>query len=350
MRKTLTLWMSLLLLAGTATAQKSSITLHFEGLPEEGRPVLNIVAGENLKPIDTLQNTSGTKTTQKIPLDIKEPTLYILTTTLQSGAMLHFMIEPGDKAQADVAYVEQENNQSQFKITSCKGSKNMEVYRQFNDIIMGATNPTTQALVPGQVEQLLKDNSDVLVSAFLVTYFERQFEQYATLYMAVRDGLIKKYPNDPFVAHIDSRLKGLLLPGMDAPDIAMKDKDGVVRRLSDLRGKVVLVDFWASWCGPCRRENPNVVNIYKQYHDQGLEIYSVSLDKQRDAWLKAIKDDGLLWPNHVSDLNGWTSSGGKTYGIMSIPATVLIDREGKIIARNLRGIELENAIAKALGN
>lgn len=350
MRKTLTLLMTLLLLAGTAAAQKSSLTLHIEGLPEGGYPILNKVAGDKLVAIDTLQNSSNSKTSQKIPLDIKEPTLFVLTETGRKGAMLHFMMEPGDKVQADIVYFETEDNQGQYKITSCKGSKNMEVYRQFNDIIMSATNPTMQALVPGQVEQLVKDNSNVLVSAFLVTYFEHQFEQYATLYMAVRDGLIKKYPTNQFVAHIDTRLKGLLLPGMDAPDIAMKDKDGVTRKLSDLRGNVVLVDFWASWCGPCRRENPNVVNIYKKYHSQGLEIYSVSLDKQRDAWLKAINDDGLLWPNHVSDLNGWTSSGGKTYGIMSIPATVLIDREGKIIARNLRGAELENAIAKALGN
>lgn len=349
MRKTLTHLMTLLLLAGTATAQKSSLTLHIEGMPEEGRPILNKVDGDQLVTIDTLQNTSGTKTSLKIPLDIKEPTLYILTETMRKGAMSHFLIEPGDKVQADIVYYEADADHGQYRITSSKGSKNMEVYRQFNDIIQGASNATTQALVPGQIEQLLRANNDVLVSAFLVTYFEPRFEQYATLYQTVRDGLIERYPTNQFVAHLANRLKGLLLPGMEAPDIVMKDKDGVTRKLSDLRGKVVLVDFWASWCGPCRRENPNVVNIYKKYRDQGLEIYSVSLDKTRDAWLKAIKDDGLLWENHVSDLNGWTSSGGKAYGIMSIPATVLIDREGKIISRNLRGAELEKAIVEALG-
>ena len=133
---------------------------------------------------------------------------------------------------------------------------------------------------------------------------------------------------------------------MEAPEISMKDTEGNTRHLSDLRGKVVLIDFWASWCGPCRRENPNVVKLYKKYHDRGFEIYSVSLDKEKSAWLKAIKDDGLVWPNHVSDLNGWTSSGGKTYGIMSVPSTVLVDKDGKIIARNLRGSELEKKLSE----
>ena len=155
-----------------------------------------------------------------------------------------------------------------------------------------------------------------------------------------------KHPNDPYVKHLNDRLKSVLLPGMEAPEISMKDTEGNTRRLSDLRGKVVLIDFWASWCGPCRRENPNVVKLYKKYHDRGFEIYSVSLDKEKSAWLKAIKDDGLVWPNHVSDLNGWTSSGGKTYGIMSVPSTVLVDKDGKIIARNLRGSELEKKLSE----
>ena len=345
MRHKLTLLMALLLTVGTAVAQKTTLTLHIEGMPEGSKAILGKVEGDKLVPVDTLANTAD-KTGQKLTLDIKDPALYILHEPGRN-AMCHMMVEPGDKVQTHIVFVEQDN-QGQFRVIATKGSKNMELYRQFNDILMGAANPTMQALVPGQVEKLLRENSDVLMSAFLVTYFEQQFEQYATLYMAVRDGLIKKYPTNQFVMHIDTRLKGLLLPGMDAPDIAMKDADGNIRRLSDLQGHVVLVDFWASWCGPCRRENPNVVNIYKRYHEKGLEIYSVSLDKTRDAWLKAIKDDGLLWENHVSDLKGWTSSGGKTYGIMSIPATVLIDREGKIIARNLRGADLEKAIAEAL--
>ncbi len=129
----------------------------------------------------------------------------------------------------------------------------------------------------------------------------------------------------------------------------LADRDGNDRKLSNLRGKVVLIDLWASWCRPCRMENPNVVKMYKKYHSMGFEIFSVSMDRDRSAWLKAIKDDGLVWPNHVSDLQGWTSTGGATYGITSIPATVLIDKEGRVIARNLRGTELENKLKQIFG-
>jgi thiol-disulfide isomerase/thioredoxin len=110
-----------------------------------------------------------------------------------------------------------------------------------------------------------------------------------------------------------------------------------------------MIDFWASWCRPCRMENPNVVKLYHKYHDKGFEIYSVSLDKNRADWVRAIEQDGLVWPNHVSDLNGWTSSGGATYGIMSVPSTVLVDRDGKIIARNLRGYDLANKLKEIFG-
>lgn len=135
-------------------------------------------------------------------------------------------------------------------------------------------------------------------------------------------------------------------PGDAAPDIAMAGIDGELRNLSDLRGKVVLIDFWASWCGPCRRENPHVVNAYRTYGPRGFEVFSVSLDKSRDPWLKAIEQDGLVWPGHVSDLAGWSNAAARLYGVTSIPHTVLIDPEGNIIARNLRGRALTAKLAE----
>lgn len=132
--------------------------------------------------------------------------------------------------------------------------------------------------------------------------------------------------------------------GSPAPDIALTDPDGKVRKLSSLKGKVVLVDFWASWCGPCRKENPNVVAIYSKYKDKGFEVFSVSLDKDRESWLKAITKDNLSWPNHVSDLKYWKSEGAAIYGVTSIPFTVLVDKKGKIVATRLRGDELENKV------
>lgn len=137
--------------------------------------------------------------------------------------------------------------------------------------------------------------------------------------------------------------------GSEAPDIVLANLDGKDVSLSSLRGKVVLIDFWASWCGPCRRENPNVVKTYKKYKNKGFEVYSVSLDSNKQRWMAAIEKDGLIWDAHVSDLKKWSSQPVGLYGVNSIPRTFLIDRDGKIIAKNLRGPALENKIKEVLG-
>jgi thiol-disulfide isomerase/thioredoxin len=156
----------------------------------------------------------------------------------------------------------------------------------------------------------------------------------------------KAYPENPFVQqrHQQVEVERKTAIGASAPDISLTDSDGKIRKLSSLKGKVVLIDFWASWCGPCRKENPNVVSIYGKYHDKGFEIYSVSLDKERNSWLAAIAKDNLTWPNHVSDLKYWKSEGAAAYGVTAIPFTVLVDKKGKIVAKKLRGEELENKV------
>lgn len=131
--------------------------------------------------------------------------------------------------------------------------------------------------------------------------------------------------------------------GGDAPKFTQNDTEGNPISLEDFKGKVVLLDFWASWCGPCRRENPNVVKVYEQYKDKGFEILGVSLDKDKGRWVDAIAKDNLTWPQ-VSDLKGWSNEVGKMYGVSSIPHTVLIDEEGKILALKLRGEALEKKL------
>ncbi len=155
----------------------------------------------------------------------------------------------------------------------------------------------------------------------------------------IKEYKAQAYANDP------------LAPGKPAPDFEEKMTDGTTTmKLSDLKGKVVLLDFWASWCGPCRRENPNVVQQYAKYKDDGFTVMSVSLDRSKEAWLAAIEKDGLTWPNHVSDLQQWSSRVAAMYGVRSIPFTVLIDQDGNIIRTNVRGEDLQRELAKIFGH
>ncbi|MFC0185182.1 Peroxiredoxin [Pseudarcicella hirudinis] len=149
----------------------------------------------------------------------------------------------------------------------------------------------------------------------------------------------------PFIENL-KRLQGVNV-GSEAPEIALKTPEDKVLNLSSLRGKYVLIDFWASWCGPCRRENPNVVRMYNKFKDKGFEIYGVSLDQDKDAWINAIKKDGLVW-QHVSDLQFWNSAAAVAYGVQGIPATFLLDKNGNVIAKSLRGEELERKLEEVL--
>jgi thiol-disulfide isomerase/thioredoxin len=174
----------------------------------------------------------------------------------------------------------------------------------------------------------------------------------------VSEAYSKNYKNSPIsislaaqVKEIESSYNDFILSKSgkkSAPEIALKNPEGKVIKLSSLRGKVVLIDFWASWCGPCRRENPNVVRMYEKYKNKGFTVFSVSLDKDAEAWKRAIKSDGLIWPNHVSDLLEWDTPMKDLYGFNSIPYTVLVNKEGKIIGTNLRGQNLEQKLLEVL--
>lgn len=189
-------------------------------------------------------------------------------------------------------------------------------------------------------------NKEVVYLTFIrlmQQYDEDYIRQLANIYA-------KEYPSSEIAKKLIASLpKGAPAVGEAAPEISLTNPEGKKMSLSSLKGKVVLIDFWASWCGPCRRENPNVVNVYNKYKDKGFTVFSVSLDNKKEDWMQAIQKDNLTWESHVSDLKGWKSAAAATYGVKGIPATFLIDKEGKVIATNLRGESLEAALKELLG-
>ena len=174
-------------------------------------------------------------------------------------------------------------------------------------------------------------------------------DKYSDLYKSLDAGLSKKFPKDKNVIMFHEVVERMLSTnvGQFAPEISLPSPDGKEIALSSLKGKLVLIDFWASWCGPCRKEMPNVVKIYSKFKNKGLEIYGVSLDQDKEKWMEAITKDGINWPQ-VSDLKYWDNLAARIYNVQGIPYTVLIDKDGKIIAKNLRGQELEKKIAEVL--
>ena len=197
------------------------------------------------------------------------------------------------------------------------------------------------------IVQKIRQNSDKYSSIMAIQSLEP--DKYADVYKALDEGLNKKFPHDRNVMMFHDVVTRMLATtlGQTAPDIVMQSPDGKEIALSSFRGKVVLVDFWASWCGPCRKEMPNVVKAYAKFKNKGFEIFGVSLDQDKNRWIEAIAKDGMTWPQ-VSDLKYWESAAARIYNVQSIPYTVLLDKEGRIIDKNLRGEELEKRLTELL--
>lgn len=182
----------------------------------------------------------------------------------------------------------------------------------------------------------------------LVAIQQLPAEQFMDTYIKLDGTLLAKYPNSTYAKSFHAGLtsQNNITIGKQAPEITMNTPDEKPLSLSSLRGKIVLIDFWASWCSPCRAENPNVVKAYNTYKSKGFDVFSVSLDKDMDKWKRAIEKDNLSWSNHVCDFKDWNSPVVQLYNFNSIPSNVLIDKDGKVIAKDLRGEDLENKLAE----
>ncbi len=229
----------------------------------------------------------------------------------------------------------------------------MDVYRNYAQTLtsIGLTNDQQKAAAQAQLNNIPATYATARKSALAGTMLGFM-DKNNTVFVGFAEQFVQDYKstNPNIASYIENKVKSMasFTVGGEAPDFAQNTPEGQSMSLSSLRGNIVLIDFWASWCGPCRKENPHVKKLYSKYKDKGFEILAVSLDRQKSRWLGAIEADGLPW-HHVSDLQGWKNEVAVQYGVSSIPQTVLVDKEGKIIARNLRGPALDNKLKEIFG-
>ena len=366
-----------LLTACTGTKADRAITLHAEG---GGGRTAYFDRYEQNRPyhVDSVKldgDGKGTLHIAAMPLDFyritvgDEQLIVVLDSTeglaihAQAGLLANPKSIEGSKHTAALRAFQAEAQGYDAKVAGLRAAVGADPSNTANIDELNATNQAFYASCKRVAEE--NSGSPVAISALGKLDMVREFE----LFKKVRNDLRKTMPRSGFFTmfrdQVDryeqqelaikmqeeemKRLSNLLPVGSAAPEIRQATPEGGSFALSELKGKVVLVDFWASWCRPCRIENPNVKRIYEKYAKKGFEILGVSLDRDHESWVKAIKDDGLPW-KHVSDLGFWNNAAAQEYGVSSIPYTVLLDREGNILEKGLRAEELEGKLAKLLGS
>lgn len=311
-----------------------------------------------------------------LAFNVPQTDFFRLAVNQQNGAI--FILSPGEQVtingdvnnmSAGLSVSGSENTEllwSYYKQANEFGKKNQELRQQIGalpqdqaaekQVLIDDFNKTNKQFSDFTKEFIDENTSSpAVLSALRSLDIETDFDYF----VKARDGLKATFAFSPYYKDLNKNVENykaqklklkMFEPGNEVPDITQDDPFGRSRSLSDLRGSVVLIDFWAAWCRPCRAENPNVVRLYNKYHKDGFDVFSVSLDKSKDKWEQAIAADGLVWKNHVSDLKYWQSEAAKLYNVSSIPFTVLIDKDGKVIATKLRGASLEAKLKEIFGH
>lgn len=257
--------------------------------------------------------------------------------------------EESARFQAFNTFLADRNESKKDLITSYRSEQDVAKRKEILKEVQGWDVATTDL-----VKERINNESSTLLGMLMIGAIPTEGNK--TFYNQFNDRLQLDLPNSSYAKEFDNlvtKVNSVVskpVVGDFPPEIEMANPDGEIMKLSDLKGKYVLIDFWAAWCGPCRKENPNLVDAYSKYNEQGLEIYSVSLDKTNKAWTRAIEQDNLAWDWHVSDLKFWNNSAAKEYGVRGIPTNFLLDPNGKVIATNLRSTALQTKLAEIFTN
>lgn len=333
------------------------VTGTVEGMPD-GKVIIATVNGSSL---DTLAKADVKNGSFEFTGNVSEPTGAYIMVIGQRGA-IPFMLENANitvnAGQAGLTVTGSEGQKIYDQFMAINASAQQEAMKLQQEYqaangdqakIQAVQEAYAKLMTDAQAKEteLIKANPDSYVSTFVIvsSMGQMEYEQLKERYSLLGEKAKASAQGKAIAAQI-AKLESTAI-GQIAPNFTITTPEGESISLYDIKGKVKLIDFWASWCGPCRGENPHVVEIYKEYHPKGLEIFGVSLDNNKEAWVKAIADDGLVW-KHGSDLKGWQSAPAQLYSVTGIPHTVLLDENNKIIAKNLRGDELKQKIAELL--